>query len=738
MGPHRDSGEQAWPVLQAALVTDDDGRRVLAALVRDPDRGADELRSWLVSRGDRIITNVHGGHVEQLVNIAKVEALTITAPPPAPVVPRQLPAGIDDFVGRETIAAELERMLLGPADARRLVQISGPAGIGKTTLAVRVANRVADRFPDGQLYVDLRGGGLPRTAAVVLGEFLRALGVDDRLIPAEIGEREALLRTRTRERALLFVLDNALDEGQVRPLLPGSGASAVLITARRRLVSLEGVRIVAVPLLSPAESYRLAAYIVGDARADGERASIEELARLSGYLPLALRIAATRLAARPGRPIAWLVRRLGDKHRILEELHVGDRDIRASFALSYVDRSESQKRAFRVLSALDAPDLAAWTMAGLLGIAVPEAESDLEALVDNELVEDAGTDAAGHARYRLHDLLRAFGREAAADELPSVLDDACAWYAELCQRATEEVSPGGYHQAIPRAAGAVDRPADAIEAAFVGGPLTWFEAERLALLATLYQADIAGCRAVCWRLANSLPDFMELHGDMVQWQRVARIGVAAATADGQPEAEAYARRSLGIALLYSQDLTHAADALHAALNLFTAVGSGKQRAITLRSLGEALTVPDSVPAATGYFAEAQSIFDALDEPEWQAWTRWSAAIAQSVGDDDVAAIEHLRDCLAMFERLDHVRGIAVAVRSLAEIHRRRGETDLALAELERCLPLFHAVHDRLGEALAWRSLSDLYAAQGRPDDSERAQALAEPVLSEIVDTAVFR
>ncbi len=337
MEPERIEDRDAWPALQAALVADSEGRRVLTTLVGDPDRGAEDLRSWLVGRGDRIVTTVLGGHIERLVNIGRVEALTIAQPPP-PVVPRQLRAAIGDFVGRDAIANQVIEFLLTIGETPRIAQLSGPAGIGKTTLALQVANRIADRFADGQLYADLRGGGgLPRTAVAVLAEFLRGLGLQEGLIPTDFDERQSLLRTRSAGKALLFVLDNASDEAQVRPLLPGTPSCAVLITARRWLSGLDGVRIVALPLLSQDESYRLVEQIVGSDRTIGQSESLADLVQLTGRLPLALRIAATRLAGRPDRPISWMVDLLRDEHRVLEELHVGDRDVRATFRLSYRD-----------------------------------------------------------------------------------------------------------------------------------------------------------------------------------------------------------------------------------------------------------------------------------------------------------------------------------------------------------------------------------------------------------------
>ncbi|MEV6718613.1 BTAD domain-containing putative transcriptional regulator [Lentzea sp. NPDC051208] len=337
------------------------------------------------------------------------EVLRGTSAAPRVVRPMQLPPGAEDFVGRVAETTELVRIL---TEERRPAVIVGKAGVGKTALAVRVAHEVGTGFRGGQLYVRLRGTSpSPRDPATVLVELLIALGVHPHAVPDDLDAQAALYRSQLAARQVLVVLDDAAGMAQVRPLLPGSAGSAVLITSRVRLVETSGAHAVHLDVLGPQDSVRLLASIAGQDRMTAEPLAAADVARYCGNLPLALRIAGSRLARRSHWTVGRLAERLACEGTRLDELRIDDLEARASLASSYRALAEDQQRAFRLLSLLDAPDFPGWVAGPLLEIGVTDAEEIVDSLADAHLLE-----CAGPGRYRFHELLRVFGRERAQDQ----------------------------------------------------------------------------------------------------------------------------------------------------------------------------------------------------------------------------------------------------------------------------------------------------------------------------------
>jgi hypothetical protein len=288
---------------------------------------------------------------------------------PAPAAPHQLPPDVADFVGRAELVAQLRGWLACWPDgvatkangtAVPVAAVSGKAGVGKSALALHVAHQLAAVFSDGQLYASLGGadvaGTAPREPAEVLGWFLRALGVDGGAVPAGLEERAALYRSRLAGRRVLVVLDDAADQAQVRPLLPGGPGCAVLITSRARLAGLAGARLVHVDVLDTGQAVALLARIAGSGRVAAEPAAATAIVAACGWLPLAVRIAGARLAARPHWPLCRMASLLADERGRLDELAHGDLEVRASLSLSYQALGQRQRRLFRRLGLLDAPD----------------------------------------------------------------------------------------------------------------------------------------------------------------------------------------------------------------------------------------------------------------------------------------------------------------------------------------------------------------------------------------------
>ncbi|EGX60442.1 transcriptional regulator [Streptomyces zinciresistens K42] len=337
-------------------------------------------------------------------------------PAPAPVRPAQLPATVPDFTGRTASVSELGAVLAS-AEGRVMAvsALAGIGGVGKTTLAVHVAHRARAAFPDGQLYVDLQGAG-PRAAEpeTVLGSFLRALGTPDSAVPDSLEERAALYRSVLDGRRVLVLLDNARDAAQVRPLLPGADGCAALVTSRVRMVGLAGAHLVDLDVMSPDEALSLFTRIVGEERVAAEREAALDVVAACGFLPLAIRIAASRLAARRTWTVSVLAAKLADERRRLDELQAGDLAVKATFELGYGALEPAQARAFRLLGLADGPDISLAAAAAVLDLAAEDTEDLLESLVDTSLLESAAP-----GRYRYHDLVRLYARACAErDERP--------------------------------------------------------------------------------------------------------------------------------------------------------------------------------------------------------------------------------------------------------------------------------------------------------------------------------
>ncbi|TXJ77488.1 tetratricopeptide repeat protein [Streptomyces lavendulae] len=335
---------------------------------------------------------------------------------PTPPPPAQLPPALPDFTGREELLAGLVGALTEQdRSAPAVVAVSGMGGVGKTSLAVQTAHRVRHAYPDGQLYADLRGNaGRPVAAETVLADFLIALGTDPGSLPEALAARSALFRSAVDGRRLLLVLDDAHDAAQVRPLLPGTPGCAVVITSRTRLSSLPVCCQRDLDVLTPIEALRMLARTTDRRRVDAEPVAAREVLDACGYLPLAVRIVAARLTARPGWSIGTLGERLRAEHRRIDELRTGDLAVRATFELGYRQLTPDQATAFRQAALLAGSLVAVSTAAAVLGVPEPDAEDLLESLVDLAVLQ---TPRPG--RYRFHDLLRLFARQKSRTRHPA-------------------------------------------------------------------------------------------------------------------------------------------------------------------------------------------------------------------------------------------------------------------------------------------------------------------------------
>src|ERR1700733_10270883 len=478
------------------------------------------------------------------------------AAPAGPLLPRpaQLPADIADFTGRGTHVDYLRETLTRPdlaggPGAVRIAVVAGTAGIGKTTLAVHVAHQVRHLFPDGQLYADLSGASAePASPGEVLARFLRDLGVDGGKIPVGDEERAALYRTRLTGRRGLVVPDHAKDAAQVRSLLPGSASCAVLVTTRNRAPYLVSAGFVDLTTLSEREAAELFSQIVGGARPAAEPEATAEILGACAGLPLAIRICAGRPARRGQWRIATMAARLRDERPRLDELQVGDLEVRASFRVSYDNLRAGRHRvdpahAFRLLGLGPGQRISLNAAAALIGEPEADAADALETLVDANLLESPEPDW-----YQLHDLLRLFATERAQAEEPeearhSAVDRLLQWYLAMAETAADVISPQRYRMSPgePHTQGLL---LDSVEAA-----LTWYDGERAGVIAAIRQAAAAGRHDIAWQLAVALFALFDRRDNWADCITAHRIAIESARAAAQRQAEAWTAQNLGQALV---------------------------------------------------------------------------------------------------------------------------------------------------------------------------------------------
>ncbi len=519
------------------------------AWVHVPDPEAPVAASITRSRPPRTShrpTGPHGYPSESVDADAQEEA----------AIPVDLPGDIASFTGRSKELKRLQRLF---ADARRrrhaglivVSAIAGKGGVGKTALAVHAAYRLQSRFPDGQLYVNLRGAERQALQpADVLAQMLRALGVPSALIPEDVDERAGLYRRRLAKRRVLIVLDNAAAEAQIRPLLPGGGSSALLITSRKQLAGLDMAATIRLDVLQPAEALDLLGKLAGRARVEKEPEAARSIIRLCGYLPLAVRIAGAKLHAKPHLPLRRVADQLANQHRRLDTLQVGDLDVRASFLLSYQHLPADQRRLFRLLGLLEAADFPTWVAAALLDCPIGRAADLLERLDEAQLLEATGEDAVGQLRYRFHDLLRVFARERATRGDPRArrepaLQRAIGGYLSLAATATGVLDQGRQHLTTRTEAGKWAARDPIAVAAANELAVEWFTTERANLLTSIEQAHKLGLWAMTWELADSLASFLDRRGYWNDRRHTCEFGLQAACRAGDRRWQAKMLYGLG-------------------------------------------------------------------------------------------------------------------------------------------------------------------------------------------------
>ncbi|MGP4000704.1 BTAD domain-containing putative transcriptional regulator [Streptomyces sp. 8N706] len=646
--------------------------------------------------------------------------------PPNLVRPAQLPATVADFTGRAAFVGELSEQL-ATAEGRIMAvsAVAGIGGVGKTTLAVHVAHTARDHFPDGQLYVDLQGAGARAAEPeAVLGAFLRALGTADAAIPDSVAERAALYRSTLDGRRVLVLLDNARDAAQVRPLLPGTEGCAALITSRVRMVDLAGAHLVDLDVMSPEEALQLFTRIVGEERVGSERDAALDVVAACGFLPLAIRIAASRLAARRTWTVSVLAAKLADERRRLDELQAGDLAVKATFELGYGQLEPQQARAFRLLGLADGPDISLAAAAAVLDLDPYEAEELLESLVDTSLLESAAP-----GRYRYHDLVRLYARACAErDEQPPAERDAAMsrlldFYLASAARVYALERPGDrvvHHLAATENAGLVfkDRP----EA------LDWLFAEAACLLATARQSAAAGTLRRAADLLLATQDLAESGAVSRQYEQAARAVLGAACEAGDPQAEGRARTVLAHGHSIAGRFAETDAEARAALALGRAAGDPIPCCYAPNDLGIIAIYQNRHQDAEAHLTQALNAFRADGNRPGEASALSNLSRVQLNMGRPTRAVELSEQALAIYRELGGTLRLANGLYALGLALTDLGQHDKALSRLTDALAVFQENRQRFWVGMTLYRLAATHLAARRPT---QAAAHAEQALTHL-------
>ena len=666
---------------------------------------------------------------------------TEAAPASALPIPRpaQLPADIGDFTGRETPVAQLCALLLG-ADATsspgavRIAVVNGAGGLGKTTLAVHAAHQVRAQFPDGQLYVDLRGAsGQPASPGDVLARFLRDLGVEGDKVPARDDERAALYRTRLTGRRVLILLDNARDAAQVRPLLPGSSSCTVLVTTRNRTPDLVSTRFVDLNVLEDSEALALFSRIVGEERSAAEPDATAEVLVACAGLPLAIRICAARLAARRQWRIATLAGRLRNEHRRLDELSIGDLAVRASFQVSYDSlkspaRGVDTARVFRLLGLWQGTWISLAAAAVLVDAADDDAEDALETLVDANLLESPTP-----GWYRFHDLLRVYATERAlAEESEAARDEAVQrllwWYLETAEAAADTMSPLRY-QVAREPATPLGRPLDF---ASVEEALAWSDDERANFAAAARQAAAADLHDIAWRLPPTVALFFTRRSNYAGCVTMNRVAADSARKAGDRLGEAWALNQLGYALARLRD-PEAFESLEQALAIRQELGDTRGEAQTAIALGEGhLTIHGPGKDALRYLRRAADVLEPMGATSLRSVALNNLGeVHFMLGDLDAAAECYTQARDIGREIGGHAEGHAL--HNLGLVLLRQHRLDEAIASFNEALSKHRSWGVLVGQANTLKHLGEAQTETGRTAEARASLTAALAIYEQIGD-----
>ncbi|MBA2694602.1 MAG: tetratricopeptide repeat protein, partial [Actinobacteria bacterium] len=658
------------------------------------------------------------------------------------VVPAQLPGDVDVFTGRAAELAELDRLLTaiptqtnvtevagGYSTSVVISAVSGTAGVGKTALALRWAHRVRAEFPDGQLYVNLRGydPDQPLSAADALAGFLRALGVAGADIPLELEERAAAYRSLLDGRRMLIVLDNAATVEQVRPLLPGTPSALVVATSRDSLTGLvarHGARRLDLDLLPPEDAVALLGALIGE-RVAAEPAAAALLVGQCARLPLALRIAAELAATRPASSLAQLVCELADEQRRLESLDAGGDPrtaVRAVFSWSYLHLPADAARAFRLIGLHPGPDLDPYAAAALTHTSLDQAQHLLDLLVRGHLITSTSP-----GRYGMHDLLRAYATDRATtddfeDGRWSALMRLFDHYLATAAAVMNTLYPAEQHRRprIPPPA----RPSPPVADPTVARD--WLDAERATLTATCAHTASRGWPGYTTRLASTLFRYLDVGSHYPDALTIHTHARHAARDTGDPSAEAHALTNLDLVYERQGRYQQATEHHQQALALFRELGDRVGEARPLGNLGLVYERQGRYQQATNHYQQALALFREIGDRVGEAHALRNLGVVYERQGRYQQATNHHQQALALFREIGYRAGEAAVLNDIGETHHATGELHGAHSQHTAALTLATQIGDRYEQARAHNGLAHTHHITGELDQARHHwhQALA--------------
>jgi DNA-binding SARP family transcriptional activator/Flp pilus assembly protein TadD len=710
LGRHAELAPELRPLAAQYPLRERFAAQLMLALVRC-GRQAEALEAYQRTRGALIeqLGAEPGAELRELHQRVLTADPTLAAPPARPtaseaVRPRELPAPVAHFAGRADELAALTGLLDRSSEqipgVTVISAIGGTAGVGKTALAVHWAHQVVDRFPDGQLYVNLRGydPDRPVTAADALSGFLRALGVPGQDIPAEEAERAARYRSLLSERRMLIVLDNARSVEQVRPLLPGSPTCAVLATSRDSLAGLvarDGALRLDLDLLPLAEAVGLLRALIGF-RVDDDPDAAAALATQCCRLPLALRIAAELAVGRPGVPLAELTGELADQHRRLDLLDAdGDARtaVRAVFSWSYHSLDDTAARAFRLAGLHPGSDFDSYAVAALTAATLDQTRRALDELARAHLIQPARP-----GRHGMHDLLRAYARELAGAhegerEQNAALTRLFDYYLYTAATAMDALVPAERHRR-PRIS-PPDTPVPSV--ADAAAARAWLDTERITLVAVTAEMAEYGWPAHATRLATTLYRYLDSGGHYPEAMVIYGHARRAAADTGDQAAEANALTNLGVFYQEQGHYEEATSQYRRALALSRQIGDPADEGRALGNLGLTYGLQGKYDEAADYHQQALALFRQTNNQPGEI------AALNCLGDIDTQrgdyprATERLEQALALSRDTGHPYGEARALEMLAVIDLRLDRYQQAVGRLQPVLTWTRETGDRACE-----------------------------------------
>ncbi len=673
---------------------------------------------------------------------APVSPLAREAPAPA-----QVPPEAAGFVGRTEELCWLRTML--PAretdqDADQAAAVSGEpavaivtgtAGVGKTTLAIRFARQAAAHFPDGQLYANLRGfdpSGAPAEPETALRGFFEALGVPATRVPASLEQQTALFRSMLDGKRMLLLLDNARSTEQVRPLLPASPGCMVVITSRTQLTGLvaaEGARPLPLDLLSAADASELLTHRMGPERVAAEPAAAAELVEQSARLPLALSVTCARAVTRPGAPLADLAAELRDARGRLDALETDDvtTDLRAVFSWSYQRLSDRAARMFRLFGLHPGPDISAAAAASLAGSTVPTARSALAELTRASLLTE---DKDG--RFGCHELLRAYAAERAAadetaDEREAVRCRLLDHYLRTAQAGSARLYPGHSHVQPPPG-----KP-DVTPEVFTSyeGVLAWFGAESRVLHAIHTMTAESRRDDYCWTLAWYWTPILRRRGQMREIAALQRKALESALRLRDPVALAHVHYELGYVSGQLGDFEEGHEHLARALELFSMLGDRVSIALTRHGLAFLLDQQGRYAEALEHATAALKLRRSCATPAVVAYSENGVGWLYAHLGQYAEALRHCGHALALHRESGSRSGAADTLDSIAYVYDQLADREQALAHYEQALDIYRNIGDLEGESRSLIQLGDVRLAAGQTAAARQNWQQALTVLSRI-------